>query len=120
MTPGVQETLDASRTYGISTVLVVILVLFFLAAFSMVLRWVFKTTDGMRKESHDREIALSVLLSNGIINVTEALQENTTVCHQITQSLRDGFEGVKKADEYHRADIAIISKKIDDNECRAT
>lgn len=111
-TPGVTESLELSQKYGIINWLVIIIILAFLAAFFLTLRWVFKTTN-------EREKTNSTIINVGMAGITAALQSNTVICQQLAQNLKDGFDILKRADEYHRSDLSAISKKIDENECRA-
>lgn len=119
MTPGVKETLEYSTQYGIATVIAVVLMLFFLGVFVIVLRWVFRLTSDMRKESHERELALAALLNNSLKGVTDSLHQNTVVCQQITQSLKDGFDRMVEIGKYQREEHDKIMKSMNDNQERA-
>lgn len=116
---GTKEALELSNQYGIANVLVVILVLFFIGLFLLVLRWVFKTMDSMMTKSHDEKIALAGIVNTGVKNLTDALSQNTHVCQQIMSNLKDGFDKVSKADEFHRSDLRDVKASIIEGHAKA-
>ena len=107
-TPGVVESLELTKQYGIANVLVIILVLFFIALFVMVLRWVFNITKTMMTSAHEEKIALVNIVNNTIKSINESLNQNTNVCQLIMSNVKDGFDKMAKADDYHRQDIQAL------------
>ncbi len=118
--PSVDEALKLQQQYGLAQVLVVVLVIFFLGIVSFMLRWVVKTNKDMIEANHKEKMALSDLLNNGMKSVADALIHNTTLFAQLTQSIKEGFDKVGKADDFHRADLKEILVAVKDNDCKAT
>lgn len=120
MTPNnVRETVELANQYGISMVLVVVLVIFFITIFFVMLRWVMMMNKEMMTNSHEEKISMSNLLNNGLKNIVDGIHQNTLVCQEIMRSQKDGFDGMSRADGFHRADLDKILKAVQDNECKA-
>lgn len=105
-----KQTLELSAQYGISMVLCLIV----MGILVWVLRWVFKTSAA-------RELAMSnivTLQATATQKLSDAIQSNTNSLNTISTSMREGFERLYKADDYHRNDIADLSKRVDAS-CKA-
>lgn len=117
--PNIKETVELANQYGISMVLVIVLVVFFISIFFVMLRWVIIMNKEQTKNNHDEKMAFAQLLNAGLSNLTNGLNQNTLVCQEIMRSQKDGFDNVSRADSFHRSDLEKILKVVQDNRCKA-
>lgn len=101
--------------YGIATFLCLITMGFLF----YVLKWVFKT-------SSEREMALAQIINVGLANLStnmshlsESIQSNTAMVQEITRNMKDGFDAMRRADEYQREEHRKMLTQLDDAECKA-
>lgn len=117
----IEKSVSLASQYGIATVLCFVMV--------GILVWVLVTVF---RENARRETALAGIINSGLVNITSSLsnlsqsiQSNTMMVQEIARNMKDGFDNQKKADDYHRSDLKIISeelhqlkKSVDDNVCQ--
>lgn len=73
-----------------------------------------------------REIQYAEMINVGIKGLTESqhllsqsIAANTSAIQETTRNMKDGFDRMSKANEFHRSDLERIAKKIDDGHEKA-
>ena len=93
-----EAVLKIITNYGLGVVSFVVLIL--------VVRWVFKSSD-------KREASMTLVIDGSLKTLTNAMAQNTQQTIEIARNMKDGFDLIVKANDYHRADLKEIAGKVE-------